>query len=82
MEQPEMITTTVELDDYHLDFIEKNNIDLSKFVNEYIKDLLSGSPLSNLKLEAIKLKKTIEDSKERLAQVEKEIEVLKKDMYR
>jgi len=76
MTHSEMETVEVELEDYKLAYLEKNNIDLSKLVQDTIDAMLSGSTLANLKLEATHLKKSIEMSKEMLSQVEEEIELL------
>lgn len=74
--KPEYIDIQIEVFKEDLDYLKKHNIDLSEFVRDEINKLMDGSPISELRLEAMKLRQCIEECEGRLEEIEKEIEEL------
>ena len=72
------IDVEIEVYKEDLDYLKEHNIDLSEFVRDEINKLMDGSPISELRLEAMKLRQCIEECEERLEDIEKEIGELQK----
>lgn len=76
--KPEYIDIQIDVDQSDLDFLKEQNLDISEFFKSEINKLRDGSPISELRLEAMKLRQCIEECEGRLEDIEKEIEELKK----
>lgn len=77
--KPEYIDVQIEVFKEDLDYLKEHYIDLSEFIRDEINKLMDGSPISELRLEAMKLRQCIEECEGRLEDIEKEIEELQKE---
>ena len=77
--KPEYIDIQIDVDQSDLDFLKEHNLDISEFIRSEIDKLRDGSHISELRLEAMKLRQCIEECEERLEEIEKEIEELQKE---